>query len=83
MCCYEAGPNGFWLQRRLTELGLECVIVAPSRTPKTATRIKTDRRDAPSPSDDLALPKSFPTTRDPPMKPRCTLDRSFHISPAA
>ncbi len=46
VCCYEAGTNGFWLQRRLTELGLKCVIVAPSRTPKTATRIKTDRRDA-------------------------------------
>lgn len=47
VCCYEAGPCGYGLQRRLQKLGVECQVVAPSRTPKRpGTRIKTDRRDA-------------------------------------
>ena len=45
--CYEAGPCGFGLARRLRQLGVECEVVAPSLTPKRAgERIKTDRRDA-------------------------------------
>jgi transposase len=45
--CYEAGPTGYGLQRRLSELGYDCRVVAPSRTPRgSADRIKTDRRDA-------------------------------------
>jgi transposase len=45
--CYEAGPCGFGLARRLRQLGVECVVVAPSLTPTRAgERIKTDRRDA-------------------------------------
>ena len=47
VCCYEAGPNGFVLQRRLQESGVECQVVAPSLTPKRpGRRIKTNRRDA-------------------------------------
>ena len=46
-CCYEAGPCGFELQRKLTALGVECVVIAPSLIPrKPGERIKTDRRDA-------------------------------------
>jgi len=46
-CCYEAGPTGFVLQRVLVAAGIECVVVAPSMVPRTASdRIKTDRRDA-------------------------------------
>ena len=45
--CYEAGPTGFVLCRRLRALGFECEVVAPSKIPKTdADRVKTDRRDA-------------------------------------
>jgi len=47
LCCYEAGPGGYDLQRRLKSLGIECVVVAPSLTPrKPGERVKTDRRDA-------------------------------------
>lgn len=45
--CYEAGPCGFVLQRRLQDLGVACQVMAPSRTPKRpGARIKTNRRDA-------------------------------------
>ena len=45
--CYEAGPCGYALQRTLQDLGLECVVVAPSLIPvKPGDRIKTDKRDA-------------------------------------
>jgi len=45
--CYEAGPTGFVLGRRLIELGLECVLCSPSKTErKPGEKIKTDKRDA-------------------------------------
>jgi transposase len=45
--CYEAGPCGYSLQRTLKELGLDCVVIAPSLIPvKAGDRIKTDVRDA-------------------------------------
>jgi transposase len=45
--CYEAGPTGFVLARRLRSLGFECEVVAPSKIPNAAgDRVKTDRRDA-------------------------------------
>lgn len=45
--CYEAGPTGFVLARRLRALGFECEVVAPSKIPKAAgDRVKTDRQDA-------------------------------------
>ena len=45
--CYEAGPTGFVLVRRLRELGFACEVVAPSLIPvKASDRVKTDRRDA-------------------------------------
>jgi len=47
VCCYEAGPLGYGLQRTLESLGVECVVIAPSLIPsKPGDRIKTDRRDA-------------------------------------
>jgi len=50
-CCYEAGPLGFTLQRRLEaakgKAGLSCAVIAPSLIPKKpGDRVKTDRRDA-------------------------------------
>ena len=45
--CYEAGPTGFVLARRLGQLKIDCTVVAPSLIPTRAgDRIKTDRRDA-------------------------------------
>jgi hypothetical protein len=47
--CYEAGPCGYGIQRRLSTQGHEYVVVAPSLIPKRAgDRVKTDRRDAAS-----------------------------------
>jgi len=46
-CCYEAGPTGYALQRRLTAGRVQCRVIAPSLIPeRTGDRIKTDRRDA-------------------------------------
>jgi len=42
---YEAGACGVGLWRRLTEAGLDCVMVAPSRVPRDG-RAKTDGEDA-------------------------------------
>ena len=45
--CYEAGPCGYVLYWQLTELGVSCVVVAPTLVPvKTGDRVKTDSRDA-------------------------------------
>ena len=45
--CYEAGPTGYTLYWQLTELGVECAVVAPTLVPvKAGDRVKTDRRDA-------------------------------------
>jgi transposase len=45
--CYEAGPTGFVLYWQLTQLGVECDVIAPSLVPKKpGDRVKTDRRDA-------------------------------------
>lgn len=44
---YEAGPTGYVVQRQLTALGIECLVVAPSLIPvRAGDRVKTDRRDA-------------------------------------
>ena len=45
--CYEAGPTGFILARRLIKLGYDCIVVAPSKIPtKSGDKVKTDRKDA-------------------------------------
>lgn len=45
--CYEAGPTGYHLYRRLTQEGYDCIVVAPSKIPrKPGDRVKNDRRDA-------------------------------------
>ncbi len=44
---YEAGPCGYGLYRELLALGANCMVAAPSKTPRRpGDRIKTDRRDA-------------------------------------
>ncbi len=45
--CYQAGPTGYGLCRELRQLGYDCQVVAPAKTPVIASdRVKTDRRDA-------------------------------------
>ena len=47
--CYEAGPCGYGIQRQLSALGHECIVVAPALIPKRAgDGVKTDRRDGTS-----------------------------------
>jgi len=45
--CYEAGPCGYVVRRRLNRWGYRCDVVAPGLIPRKASdRIKNDRRDA-------------------------------------
>src|SRR5215208_7577973 len=45
--CYEAGPTGYVLYWQLTQLSVDCKVIAPSLVPtKAGDRVKTDRRDA-------------------------------------
>lgn len=44
---YEAGPGGFGIYRELRSLGADCIVAAPTKTPRRAgDQIKNDRRDA-------------------------------------
>jgi transposase len=44
---YEAGPCGFWLYDRLTDDGIETIVVPPSLIPlESGNRVKTDKRDS-------------------------------------
>jgi transposase len=45
---YEAGKFGFWIQRQLTVLGIECLVINPADIPRSQkdTLQKTDPRDA-------------------------------------
>ena len=38
--CYEAGPTGFGLCRRLKKAGIDCVVVAPSLVPQQGSRVE-------------------------------------------
>jgi len=45
--CYEAGPCGFGIARRLQQLKVSCLVAAPSLIPKQpGSPFKTDQRDA-------------------------------------
>lgn len=45
--CYEVGPTGYVLFWQLTQLGVDCQVIARSLIPtKAGDRVKTDRRDA-------------------------------------
>lgn len=45
-CCYEAGPFGFVLHKRLTKLGVNNLVVRPRNWDEYGKKVKTDRRDA-------------------------------------
>lgn len=45
--CYEASGCGFWIARRLLQMGVRCEVIAPSLIPtRSGDRVKTDKRDA-------------------------------------
>jgi transposase len=45
--CYEAGACGYVLYRQLLQMGIDCIVVAPSLIPqKAGDRVKTDKKDA-------------------------------------
>lgn len=44
--CYEAGPCGYGLHRRLVGLGAHNLVVVPRRWDPQGQRVKTDKRDA-------------------------------------
>lgn len=47
LICYEAGPTGYVLYRKLQSAGFDCQVIAPSLIPrKSGQGVKTDRRDA-------------------------------------
>ena len=44
---YEAGPGGYEIHRELLSLGANCIVAAPTKTPRrSGNQIKSDRRDA-------------------------------------
>lgn len=45
-CCYEAGPFGYSLHRKLVELGLTNYVVRPRDWDEYGKQVKTDKRDA-------------------------------------
>lgn len=47
-CAYESGKFGYWIQRQLSCLGIECLVVNPADIPSTHKDevYKTDNRDA-------------------------------------
>lgn len=46
VCCYEAGPFGYTLHRRLAAAGITCHVVRPQDWDRHGQRVKTDGRDA-------------------------------------
>ena len=44
--CYEAGPFGYSLHRKLTALGIHNVVVRPQNWDEFGRRVKTDKTDA-------------------------------------
>ena len=44
--CYEAGPTGYWLHRRLVEMGADNQVVVPGNLDAYGRKVNTDRTDA-------------------------------------
>ena len=44
--CYEAGPTGYWLHRRLVALGVTNYVVCPTRLDSRGKGVNTDKTDA-------------------------------------
>ena len=44
--CYEAGPTGYWLHRKLQKLGVTNYVVCPTRLDSRGKGVNTDQTDA-------------------------------------
>src|SRR5688572_19242385 len=44
--CYEAGPTGFWLHRRLASIGVTNYVVCPTSLDSRKKGVNTDKTDA-------------------------------------
>jgi transposase len=44
--CYEAGPTGYWLHRKLESLGVKNYVVCPTRLDSRGKGVNTDKTDA-------------------------------------
>jgi transposase len=44
--CYEAGPTGFWLHRKLIEMGIKNLVVVAGRLDAYGRKVNNDRTDA-------------------------------------
>ena len=44
--CYEAGASGYWLHRRLEQMGVQNLVVVPKAMGQGGKKQKTDKRDA-------------------------------------
>jgi transposase len=44
--CYEAGPTGYWLHRRLQALGVTNYVICPTRLDSRGKGVNTDKTDA-------------------------------------
>ena len=58
--CYEAGPTGFGLCRRLREAGIDCIVVAPSLVPGKAGAFARQHGQASAARGDHALRQRSP-----------------------
>jgi hypothetical protein len=45
-CCYEAGPFGYRLHRKLKDLGITNYVIRPRDWDEYGKKVKTDKRDA-------------------------------------
>jgi len=45
VCCYEAGCFGYGLQRQITALGAQCLVIAPQDWDERHKKVNTDRTD--------------------------------------
>lgn len=74
--CYEASGCGFWIARRLIQMGIRCDVIAPSLIPtKSGDRIKTDKRDAMKLAKNLRsndlVPVNIPDSTDEAIRDLC------------
>lgn len=44
--CYESGPFGFVLARRIIEMGIQCIVMAAQQLDERHKRVQTDQLDA-------------------------------------
>src|ERR1035438_5228530 len=76
--CYEAGPTGFGLYRAAGAAGIDCQVIAPSKTPRASgDRNKSDRRDT-----DLLLRQLMAGALTPVAVPSASLEAARDLARA-